>query len=271
VIKLALPGLLAVLLSACGGGGSQTTQSRYHINQDTGPDGPIDLRHVQDAVPKPEPHSRYGNPKSYVVLGKRYYVKESSLGYKETGTASWYGKKFHGHRTSSGEPYDMYKMTAAHKTLPLPTYVKVRNLNNGRTAIVKVNDRGPFHQGRIIDLSYAAAHKLGYTGKGTARVEIIAIDTRRQVPPTRTDVKPPSTTHIKQLYIQAGAFTTRNNAIAFADKLRTIQQQLVRIVHSAENNIYRVQIGPLDTQQQAISLVETLESKGIANSQIIRR
>ena len=101
-----------------------------------------------------EPKSRYGNPESYVVFGKRYYVKDSSKGYVETGIASWYGTKFHGRRTSSGETYDMYAMTAAHKTLPLPTYVEVTNLNNGRSIIVKVNDRGRFHEIRIIDLSY---------------------------------------------------------------------------------------------------------------------
>ena len=270
MVRLALLILLTALLAACGGGGGQTTQSRYHIDQDTGPDGPVDLSNVQDAIPKPEPRSRYGNPSSYVVLGKRYYVKQSSLGHKETGTASWYGKKFHGHRTSSGEPYDMYKMTAAHKTLPLPTYVKVRNLDNGRTAIVKVNDRGPFHQGRIIDLSYAAAHKLGYTGKGTANVEIIAIDTRHpssQQSPSRPD----TAAHTSRLYIQAGAFSTRSNAIAFAEKLRSMQRHLVRIVHADENHIYRVQIGPLDSQQQATALTEILGSKGIQNSQIIKR
>ena len=122
--------------------------------------------------------AKTGNPDSYVVFGKRYYPINSSKNFVETGIASWYGTKFHGRKTSSGEPYSMYKMTAAHKTLPLPTYVEVTNLENGKKVIVKVNDRGPFHEDRIIDLSYAAAMKLGYGDKGTAKVKVRAIDPR---------------------------------------------------------------------------------------------
>ena len=113
--------------------------------------------------------SRYGNPDSYVVRGKRYHTLESSRGYEETGIASWYGRKFHGRRTSSGETYDMYKMTAAHKTLPLPTYVEVTRVDNGSSVVVRVNDRGPFVGDRIIDLSYAAAERLGVRNAGTLR------------------------------------------------------------------------------------------------------
>jgi rare lipoprotein A len=134
---------------------------------------------AQDAVPRAEPKSKYGNPDSYVVFGKRYYTKDSAAGHVERGVASWYGPKFHGRRTSSGEPYNMYAMTAAHKTLPLPTYARVTNLGNGRSAVVKINDRGPFHGDRVIDLSYAAANKLGVVAEGTARVEVRAIDPRR--------------------------------------------------------------------------------------------
>jgi rare lipoprotein A len=131
---------------------------------------------VPDAVPKVEPKSRFGNPKSYVVFGKRYHTLTSSEGYDARGIASWYGPKFNHRRTSSGEKYDMYAMTAAHKTLPLPTYVRVTNLDNGRTAVVKVNDRGPFYANRLIDLSYAAARKLGIVAAGTAPVDVRAID-----------------------------------------------------------------------------------------------
>ena len=120
--------------------------------------------------------SRIGNPDSYVEFGERYKVLQSSNGFREKGLASWYGIDFHGRDTSSGEVYDMYEMTAAHKTLPLPTYVRVSNLDNGRSSIVKVNDRGPFIEGRIIDLSYAAAYRLGITGPGTANVEIVALE-----------------------------------------------------------------------------------------------
>jgi rare lipoprotein A len=138
-----------------------------------------DYAEVPDAVPKAEPRSKYGNPDSYVVFGKRYRTKKSSAGHLERGLASWYGKKFHGRKTSNGERYDMYAMTAAHKSLPLPTYAKVTNLENGRTAVVRINDRGPFHGNRVIDLSYAAARKLGVVRKGTALVEVEAIDPRR--------------------------------------------------------------------------------------------
>lgn len=141
-------------------------------------DGPpgreMDPDRIADAVPRAEPRSRYGNPAHYEVMGKRYYVLPSAEGYREEGIASWYGTKFHGRPTSSGEPYDLYAMTAAHRSLPLPSYVKVENLNNGRSAVVRVNDRGPFHPNRIIDLSYAAAVKLGIdkTGTGLVRVTV---------------------------------------------------------------------------------------------------
>lgn len=161
-------GLIA-LLAGCAGTG----------NRDGAPDETPDLSNIDDAVPRVEPKSKYGNPKSYVVFGKRYYTKDSAIGHVERGTASWYGKKFHGRRTSSGERYDMYAMTAAHKSLPLPSYARVTNLENGRSAVVRVNDRGPFHGRRVIDLSYAAAHKLGVVRQGTALVEVRTIDPAR--------------------------------------------------------------------------------------------
>ena len=137
---------------------------------------PPDVHTVPDAVPVAAPRSRYGNPKDYEVLGERYFVLNSAQGYKERGRASWYGTKFNGQRTSSGETYDMFQMTAAHKTLPLPTYVRVTRLSNGRSVVVKVNDRGPFHQGRIIDLSYAAATRLDLLKDGSAEVEVEAVE-----------------------------------------------------------------------------------------------
>ena len=137
---------------------------------------PPNLEAIADATPRPEPRSKYGNPPDYEVLGQRYFVLNSATGYKERGRASWYGTKFNGKRTSSGEPYDMFQMTAAHKTLPLPTYVRVTRVSNGKSVIVKVNDRGPFHQGRIIDLSYAAATRLDLLKEGSAEVEVEALD-----------------------------------------------------------------------------------------------
>ena len=138
--------------------------------------GDVPLSEIPDAVPKAEVKSRSGNPETYEIDGTTYRVMETSDGYRERGIASWYGDYFHGRRTSSGDTYDMYKMTAAHKTLPLPTYVRVTNLENGRTVVLRVNDRGPFVEGRIIDLSYVAAQKLGMAESGTARVEVEALD-----------------------------------------------------------------------------------------------
>lgn len=129
-----------------------------------------------DAVPRAEPLSKYGNPHSYEVFGKRYYTLKSSQDFVQRGIASWYGKKFHGRRTSSGEEYNMYAMTAAHKELPLPSYVQVTNLKNGKQIVVRVNDRGPFHDNRVIDLSYAAATKLGIVKQGTGLVEVRVLD-----------------------------------------------------------------------------------------------
>ena len=163
---LAIPCLTIACLafSACGGS---------KIRGDGPPSG--SSRIPDDAVPRPEARSRYGNGPVYEVLGKRYKVMPSSIGYLERGVASWYGKKFHGNLTSNREIYDMYEMTAAHKTLPLPTYVRVRNLRNNKTIIVRVNDRGPFVHNRIIDLSYAAAMKLDMVKDGTSLVEVTAI------------------------------------------------------------------------------------------------
>ena len=159
-----------VLLVACG----SNPPSRYQQAQDSAPRYHKSVGAVSDAVPKIEPRSRGGNKSPYRISGKQYWVMPSSLGYSATGTASWYGSKFHGHLTSNGETYNMFSMTAAHKSLPIPTYVKVTNLNNGRHVIVRVNDRGPFHGDRLIDLSYAAATKLGYAKQGTAPVRIKA-------------------------------------------------------------------------------------------------
>lgn len=135
----------------------------------------VDLDTISDAVPREEPLAAYGNMLEYEVLGTVYRRLQSAVGYEEEGTASWYGEEFHGRPTSSGELYDLYGMTAAHRTLPLPSYVEITNLENGRRVVVRVNDRGPFHGGRLIDVSYAAAHRLGMLGPGTARVRVRAL------------------------------------------------------------------------------------------------
>ena len=165
------------------------TESRYAIKQDLGPKQHKDMSNAPDAVPKVEPHSRGGNKSRYEVWGKSYSVMASSLGFKQRGLASWYGQKFHGHLTSNGETYDMFAMTAAHKSLPLPTYARITNLANNKTVIVRVNDRGPFHGDRVIDLSYAAASKLDYRKTGVAEVLVEAIDARQWSPELEQSIR----------------------------------------------------------------------------------
>jgi rare lipoprotein A len=162
---------LALALGACS---SAPKKGGYY--KDDGPHAqpPSGLEAVPDAVPRIEPLHRYAN-RPYRVFGKDYRPLASLQPFRQRGMASWYGKRFHGKPTSSGEKYDMYKMTAAHPTLPIPSYARVTNLANGRSVVVRVNDRGPFHAGRVIDLSYVAAHRLGYIGAGSAQVEVEAI------------------------------------------------------------------------------------------------
>jgi rare lipoprotein A len=238
---------------------------------DAAPRSPIDVSAIPDAVPQQEPLSRYGNPDSYVVYGKRYYTLDSSKGYRERGQASWYGTKFHGKRTSSGEPYDLYAMTAAHKTLPLPTYVEVTNLDNGRSVIVKVNDRGPFHGDRIIDLSYTAATKLGFMSNGTGMVEVRAID---PASPTVAEVPSPapSQPHTGQtLYLQVGAFSSQHNAERLRQEIQDREVGTVRIVEAESSNgrLYKVQVGPLAGDSEADQVARSLKSLGINESRSI--
>ncbi len=174
MVCLALAGLLLQGCTLVGTGPAAPSPGRGPAGDaESGPGIPIS--DIRDAVPRPEVKSPSGNPESYEVDGKRYRVLDTSAGYRERGIASWYGEKFHGRLTSSGVPYDMYRMTAAHKTLPLPTYVRVTNLENGRSVVLRVNDRGPLIEGRIIDVSFVAAQKLGLVGTGTARVEVEAL------------------------------------------------------------------------------------------------
>jgi rare lipoprotein A len=162
---------LALALGACG---SAPKKGGYY--KDDGPHErpPAGLDAVADATPRAEPLHRYAN-RPYSVFGKDYLPLSAVQPFRQRGMASWYGKRFHGQKTSSGEPYDMYSMTAAHPTLPIPSYARVTNLANGRSVVVRINDRGPFHAGRVIDLSYVAAYKLGYIAAGSAQVEVEAI------------------------------------------------------------------------------------------------
>jgi rare lipoprotein A len=285
---LVLAALIGQLASGC-----SRTPSRYSQDQDGFPVNRLDISRVPDAVPKIEPRSKYGNPESYEVRGRRYHTLASSKGYKERGIASWYGTKFHGFRTSSGEIYDMYRMSAAHKTLPLPTYARVTNLDNGRSVVVKVNDRGPFHSDRLIDLSYAAASKLGLLHKGTGRVEVEAIDATQQ-PAASVKVAAVPAAHVlasrpkyapgfeapatpaptvagpdqSSLYLQLGAFRNKDNALRMQSSLASSQVEGVRIMEgiSDQHPVFRVRVGPLNDFQAAETLARRLQDKGLVSS-----
>jgi rare lipoprotein A len=239
-----------------------------------------------DAVPRPEATSRYGNGPNYEVFGKPYTVMPSAVGYKERGVASWYGKKFHGNLTSNREVYDMHGMTAAHKTLPLPTYVRVRSLTNNKSVVVRVNDRGPFIDNRIIDLSYSAAKKLDMIGTGTGLVEVEAItfaaaggdQTTRQVTPASAQpaavqpqmpsAQPSNPNHI---YVQIGAFGDRANADRRLSLLRSggIGAAAVHEDNAVSPALYRVRMGPIQGVDQYDMLVEELAKLGIVDPIIV--
>lgn len=232
-----------------------------------------------DAVPRPEPRSRYGNGPVYEVFGKRYTVMNDSAGYRERGVASWYGKKFHGNLTAMREPYDMYAMTAAHKSLPLPSYVRVRNLSNDRSVIVRVNDRGPFVDNRIIDLSYSAALKLDMVRDGTSLVEVELIESSSSPgdqPTRQTTAAPPaasaqaSTVH-NQIFIQVGAFGSRDNADRRLALLRAggIGTGFVFEDPSVAPVLYRVRVGPITGVEHYDLLVAELEKLGIDDPYLI--
>lgn len=279
--RMGLTCAIALGLAACSS--SSKHSGRYSQAQDTAPTQHVDLSSVKDAVPRVEPYSRYGNPASYVVFGKRYHTLDSSDNYRERGIASWYGTKFHGHRTSSGESYDMYKMSAAHKSLPLPTYARVTNLGNGKSVIVKINDRGPFHDNRLIDLSYAAASRLEILGKGTGLVEVEAIDPRKYNAPSRNPVimasrpkvgKPSptgDTTNKPALYLQLGAFSSRGNAEKLKARLSSTVAGNLRITEAMSNRqpVYRLRAGPLASVESADALTKTLADHGIESPRVV--
>lgn len=215
-----------------------------------------------DAVPREEPRSAKGNPPFYEVLGKRYFVLPGAAGYVERGVASWYGPGFHRAFTSNGERYDMYGMTAAHKTLPLPAYVQVTNLTNGRSVVVRVNDRGPFKDGRIIDLSHGAAAKLDMLRAGTVFVEVRALTPSQSTPAT---VAPAN-----KLYVQAGAFAAQDNADRLAAQLRAKGhgETFVREDRSGGRSLFRVRIGPIPSVARFDTVLAQLKALGIGDAHL---
>jgi len=219
--------------------------------KDDGPDEkpPANLSEIPDAEPRAEPMHRFAN-RPYTVFGRGYTPMSTVQPYKEQGVASWYGKKFHGQKTSSGEVYDMYKMTAAHKTLPIPSYARVTNLANRRSVVVRINDRGPFHGDRIIDLSYAAAHRLGYITAGSARVEVEAI-----IPGEKEKQEQAA------VFIQVGAFSSRDNAEELRGRVASQFEAAEKLHVVSINNLWRLHVGPYESQDTARAVAERLESQ----------
>jgi len=232
-----------------------------------------DRGNVQGSEVPETARSKLGNPSSYVVFGKRYYVLDSANGFVQRGVASWYGTKFHGRKTSSGEIYNMHAMTAAHKTLPIPVFVQVKNLDNGRSAVVKVNDRGPFIDGRIIDLSYAAAKKLGVDGPGTAKVEIRVVSAGKTVPDKVVRTIPLSDLAEQDipLFIQMGSFSSQLNANNLVQELIDANESSARIFSLNTNNghYFRVRVGPLFDIEEANAVLKRLKSKGFLSARIV--
>ncbi|GAB3678920.1 septal ring lytic transglycosylase RlpA family protein [Salinisphaera aquimarina] len=319
-------GAAALLLAGCAsgpsGGGAARSGSGGGYYQNDGPpdDENIDLDAIPDAVPRNEPLSRYGNPSSYEALGKTYYVLPSAAGFTQSGRASWYGRQFHGRRTSSGEPYNMFKMTAAHKRLPIPSYVRVTNLDNGKHVIVRVNDRGPFHDGRIIDLSYAAARRLDVVATGSAPVRIetvtpatlraednqrnaqtvrasrsstaptstgmanvAATEDRDTVPAARPASRPAPARPVPvanrgnagspdgDLYLQSGAFGSASNAQNMRARLGDAGFTRVVIVDpDTTTPLYRVRLGPFDSQRSRALTQQILSARGFAAREVDR-
>lgn len=251
----------SIFLSAC-------STSRYSLSQDVAPTGNFDASKVPDAVPVWEPISPRGNASPYTVNGQQYSVLDSSLGYKEEGVASWYGLKFHGELTSNGEIYNMYSMSAAHKTLPLPTYVRVTNLKNSKKVIVRVNDRGPFHEGRVIDLSYAAAKKLEIVKSGTAQVIVEAINPAKSSDASSKEI------HLDNklaYFVQVAALSNKAKAQEMLVKLEGMKLSVTPFITRSPQGIYRVRVGPISNEVKAQSLVELLSSKGIGSPIAIQR
>jgi len=252
----------------------------------SGSSAPPDL--PGEVIPRQEPRSRYGNPPVYEVYGVRYHVLPSSYGYRERGVASWYGDKFHGRATSSQEPYDMHAMTAAHKTLPLPTYVEVRNLRNNKKVIVRVNDRGPFVDNRIIDLSYSAARQLDLIRDGTGLVEVTAVSFDPQPEPDQASraeslradsaqsaaMQPAMTPREPReatIFVQVGAFGDPENARRRFSELRDSGLSKAFVVEDTSRSpaLYRVRIGPIADVEQYDALVVHLRSMGITESHLV--
>ena len=291
LLPLAMLALTALTLTACSsnpkrsatreGGSSGTSwrddtslsqSNRYHHRNDSTPDvAGVDFSKIPEPVPEALPPSRYGNKSPYSVNGERYRVLPSAAGYDERGIASYYGSKFNGYKTSNFETYDMYKFSAASKVLPLPSFARVTNLQNGKSVIVRVNDRGPFVPNRIIDLSLAAAVRIGIWPRGTGLVEVQGIDPAHPTAePAPVTAVTPRTGKQPQLYVQVGAFADAANAERLAARLRGLNLGTVRVVAAGVNGrtLQRVQIGPLPDVDTVDRTTARLDSLGFPHSNV---
>ena len=238
----------------------------YYKDDGPGAHPPADLAAIPDAVPRVEPLNRFAN-RPYQAFGKDYVPLTRVAPFRETGIASWYGRRYHAGATSSGERYDMYAMTAAHPTLPIPSYARVTNLANGRSVVVRINDRGPFHADRIIDLSYTAAWKLGYVEAGSARVEVEGV-VPGGAPPvpvaSAREPAPPPTSKADGggLFVQLGAFSSREAAENFrarvARELAWLSEEIQVVAGGA---LYRLQLGPYGAQEDARRIADRIQSE----------
>lgn len=314
--KTVMLAMLTMMLAACGSTRSMAPSSsstagmsasdiyqatRYDIQQDRGPDGPFDVSRVRPVVPVAEPRTIAGNKNPYTVNGRTYRVMASEEGYRERGFASWYGAKFHGHKTSNGEIYDMFQLSAAHRSMPIPGYLRVTNLENDRSIIVRVNDRGPFHNDRVVDLSYAAAYMLGFHDKGTAMVEIEAVipganPVNSPVLATHTPTSPvapsvavqPSATTTGATtmaattraapasatgqYLQVGAFADLATAQRLIDKLRTMTSRpvFIRSIDADNTTLHRVRIGPIPEVAEISRITELVVAADLGSPYTVR-
>jgi rare lipoprotein A len=241
----------------------------YYKDDGPGANAPANLAAIPDAVPKAEPLNRAAN-RPYQALGRDYVPMTQLAPFRQNGIGSWYGRRYHGAKTSSGEVYDMYAMTAAHPTLPIPSYVRVTNPANGRSVVVRVNDRGPFLADRIIDLSYAAAWKLGYVDAGSARVEVESILPGQPVPAVAAalapaPVRPPETkptAEAKGVYLQLGAFSSQEGADSFRARIYrelTWLSDTIQIVPAGA--LYRLHLGPYPSQDEARSMADRIQAE----------
>ena len=247
--------LAAALVAGCGSAprkddrpGPTSQKGGYYMDDGPGEKAPPNMEAIADAVPRNEPLNRFAN-RPYKQFDREYVPLTSVQAFHQRGLASWYGRRYHGQKTSIGETYDMYAMSAAHPTLPIPSYARVTHVRNGKSVVVRINDRGPFLGGRIIDLSYAAAYRLGYVQAGSAEVEVEAI-----IPGESRQAKS------EGVYVQLGAFSSRENA----ESLRTrLAREMDSLRESAQvlmsGNLWRLQVGPYRSQEDARPVAERIE------------